>query len=378
MDEDGQQHPIKGIFFVAGSCIGGGTISLPFVTACIGFFPALFVMLFSWFVMLLSGLMINKLQESFEEEVNFVTMASEVFGPAGKAVAWVSFLFLFYSLMVAYFCGLAQFGSLLSLSSETTLLLSFVLACYLFFQGSSVCILVNAVLVWGLVLSYFFLMKDLLLHVQVSRIYPMSFSCVYCSIPAMITSFGFQNTIPTLLRCFPRRVVSIVLLGSVIVFFMYASWLFVVLGSFPLSTILLARETGMGLALLGEVVGLGKVSVWGTAFFSFFALSTSLITQGMSLMDLFANSLSFSREKQRTLLIVLSLLPPFVFSLFFPSFFFKALGLAGGIFAMVLFGLFPATMVWLRLPYRRNYAALLATSSLFVIGCTVAGLYVGM
>ena len=43
---------------------------------------------------------------------------------------------------------------------------------------------------------------------------------------------------------------------------------------------------------------------------------------------------------------MLALLPPLILSLIYPQLFFKALNFAGGICAVILFGLLPVFMVW--------------------------------
>jgi tyrosine-specific transport protein len=45
-------------------------------------------------------------------------------------------------------------------------------------------------------------------------------------------------------------------------------------------------------------------------------------------------------------LIAITIIPPLIFSIYNPTIFFKALDFAGGICAVILFGIFPVLMVW--------------------------------
>jgi tyrosine-specific transport protein len=90
---------------------------------------------------------------------------------------------------------------------------------------------------------------------------------------------------------------------------------------------------------------------------------------------------SSSRESLKICLF--ALVPPLVLSLLNPQIFFQALNFAGGICAVILFGILPAAMVWMGryrrrtlAPYRvgggKSFLILLIFISLFVLTLQMA------
>jgi tyrosine-specific transport protein len=81
---------------------------------------------------------------------------------------------------------------------------------------------------------------------------------------------------------------------------------------------------------------------------AFFAILTSFLAQALSLVHFLADGLKINYKKQENIsLCILALLPPLVLSIIYPQLFFKALNFAGGICAVILFGLLPVAMVWI-------------------------------
>ena len=91
-------------------------------------------------------------------------------------------------------------------------------------------------------------------------------------------------------------------------------------------------------------------------------------------------------QKRSRYILLLALMPPLIFALFYPTVFFKALSFAGGICAMVLFGILPISMAWIG-RYRKgllsNYRVsggkmsliFAFFSSILVIGCEIFRLF---
>ena len=80
---------------------------------------------------------------------------------------------------------------------------------------------------------------------------------------------------------------------------------------------------------------------------AFFAILTSFLAQGLGLVHFLQDGFKIKVEKRENPWICsLALLPPLIFSMMFPGLFFKALNFAGGICAVILFGIFPVIMGW--------------------------------
>src|SRR5690242_13477534 len=100
-----QSHPgsvFGGMLLVAGSCIGAGMLALPILTGLSGFLPSLSMMILAWVFMTFTGLLLIEVNGWFAGQVNLISMAQESLGAKGRLIAWISYLFLFYSLLVAY------------------------------------------------------------------------------------------------------------------------------------------------------------------------------------------------------------------------------------------------------------------------------------
>ncbi|MEI8328764.1 MAG: aromatic amino acid transport family protein, partial [Chlamydiia bacterium] len=104
------------------------------------------------------------------------------------------------------------------------------------------------------------------------------------------------------------------------------------------------REASQALAMVMR-------SPWLAGFsqgLAFFAILTSFLAQSLSLVHFLADGLKVKKEKKESIpLCLLALLPPLILSLIYPQLFFAALNFAGGICAVILFGVLPIVMVWI-------------------------------
>jgi tyrosine-specific transport protein len=175
-----------------------------------------------------------------------------------------------------------------------------------------------------------------------------------------VIAFGFHNMIPSLFAYMEgdlKRVRWTIIGGSLMAFVIYLIWEILVLGVVPLQGPdgLLAsfrkdQEASQALAAIVQ-------SPWIKTFsqgLAFFAILTSFLAQALSLVHFLADGLRVSYKKKEHIgLCALALIPPLILSLIYPQLFFKALNFAGGICAVILFGLLPVSMVWIG-RYRKN------------------------
>src|SRR5581483_11555968 len=97
---------LGGILLIAGSCIGAGMLGLPIVTGLSGFFPSLGMFCLAWAFMTATALLLVEANGWFSRQVNLLTMTHHALGKWGKGICWVTYLFLFYALLVAYISGI--------------------------------------------------------------------------------------------------------------------------------------------------------------------------------------------------------------------------------------------------------------------------------
>ncbi len=352
---------------VAGCCVGAGMLGLPVLTASAGFVPSMVFFVLAWLFMVTTGLLLVEVNLWFGDGAGLVTMAERTLGKVGKALTWGLFLFLFYSIMIAYVVAsghlVAQFAGeffALKIPSWCGSLLFVVLFGVLIYAGTRQVDWFNRLLMLVLVAAYALLVVMGASHVDTELLGHAHWKHAWFVAPPMIISFGYHNLVPSLTRYLGsnrKRLIQAILWGTFIPLAIYVVWQWLILGIVPASAFQRSLDEGqMATQALREVVG----SVWVATvadFFAFFAIVTSLLSVALSFVDFLADGLKISREKSssRAMLCALTLVPPFLIALLFPRTFLVALNYAGAFGAVMLFGIIPALMVWVG-RYRRKYS----------------------
>ena len=91
-----------GMLLIAGSCIGSGMLGVPILTGFAGFFPSLIMFALAWAFMTSTAMILVEVNGWFKGRANFVSMVSSTLGSVAQGFCWLSYLLLFYSLLVGY------------------------------------------------------------------------------------------------------------------------------------------------------------------------------------------------------------------------------------------------------------------------------------
>ena len=347
-----------GTLLVAGTSIGAGMLGLPVICGPAGFFPSILVLVLAWAFMAATGLMFAELSIWFKQEVNILTMANKTLGYWGKLFAWGVYLFLFYSLLVAYLVGGANLlGDLLPVSPLYTVLLFALIFISVVALGRRVVDPLNKACIIVLFVAYFAFLAIGLSSLNTDLLTQYNWSVIWPAFPIAFTSFGFQGTIPTLaswMHYDAKKIRHSILLGTSISLVIYIAWQWLILGIVPVD----------GPHGLTETIKEGRDAVYPLHFFTnnpavwmvgrlfaIFAIITSFLGVGVGLVDFWADGLGLNagakRKEVRTkaYLLLLAFLPPLIFALFSHHIFLKALSLAGGFGSAFLLGLLPIFMV---------------------------------
>ncbi|MBA3722867.1 MAG: tyrosine transporter [Parachlamydiaceae bacterium] len=346
-----------GILLVAGCCIGAGMLGLPVLSAAAGFQPSFFVFFVCWLFMVTTGLLLLEVNLWYGKEISIITMAERTLGRYGKIATWSVFLFLFYSLMVAY---IAASGSLVTdfieqmTGAQIKAWIGSLMFCILFggliYMGTKAVDWFNRLLMLGLILFYALLVVLGAKYVNPDLLKHRDWSAATWVIPAVIVSFGFHNLVPSLTTYMHGNIRSlklIIIIGSVIPLFIYLMWEWLILGIVPLSEFKLALDQGeIATHALKNAVGFSWIVDIAEAF-AFFAIITSFLSVALSFVDFLADGLNVKKTPSgKIFLLALVLGPPFILALIYPTIFLMALNYAGGFGAVILFGILPALMVW--------------------------------
>lgn len=347
-----------GILLVAGTAIGGGMLALPVLTAAGGFWPAVVLYTLCWLFMASTALLLVEVFLWSPKETNIVSMAKMTLGKPGKIVAWILYLFLFYSLTVAYVSG----GGNLVKDVVTQGLridhfypgwgpLIFVLIFAPFvIAGAKTVDRVNVCLMGGLIISFIVFVTLGVGRIRLDLLSRVNWPVAFVALPVVFTSFGFQGMIPTLTNYLNRdyqRMRKVVWLGSAIPLVAYILWEALILGVVPPEGLADAFVCGQSAVYpLKNALDLPKLYVIGE-FFAFFALVTSFLGVTLGLLDFLADGLKIKKTTQgRWLLGGIIFFPPLLFALVYPCLFLQALHYAGGFGCALLLGLLPILMVW--------------------------------
>jgi len=347
---------LGGSLIVAGTSIGAGMLGLPSLTGPAGFIPSLGVLVACWAFMMVTGLLYGELALHFRNDANILTMARRTLGRKGKIVAWGVYLFLFYSLLVAYFVGGGNLVHDLfanGVSPSTTVLLFALFLVPVVAIGHRVVDPLNKLCMVGLFLAYAGFVLAGFSHVEMKNLQFQNWSLATAALPIAFTAFGYQGSIPTLaswMHYDKKRLRFSIVCGTFITLCVYILWQWLILGIVPveganglLDTVKAGRDAVHPLQFFtqnSEVYQIARV-------FAFFAISTSFLGVGIGLVDFWADGLKVEKQrlKMKGGLLLLAFLPPLVFALSYPHVFLSALGTAGGFGSALLLGALPILMV---------------------------------
>lgn len=351
---------IGGILLIAGSCIGAGMLALPIMTGLSGFFPSLIMFLLAWGFMTVTGLLMVEVNSSFDARVNIGSMAERAFGKTGRYLSWILYLFLFYSLLVAYISGSGSlsstyFSTIFSWNVPKWVGAFFFTAIFglLAYQGTRTVDHWNRFFMFGKIFTYLGMIVLGFKYISPALLLRSEPSLAFFSLPVLVIAFGYHNMIPTLMNYMnndAKKVRQIILGGSLFALIVYIIWEIVVLGIVPADgkwgIIESMKQGRLASDAVAGVLGNSWVSNFAEGL-AFFALLSSFLAQTLALTHFLADAFKVKGEKHESVpMCLLALVPPLIFAFIYPNLFLKALNFAGGICAVILFGVLPATMAW--------------------------------
>ena len=208
----------------------------------------------------------------------------------------------------------------------------------------------NRLLMLGLVISYLLMLMMGSSSIKLENLQHSDWKFSFIAVPAMVISFGYHNLIPSVTRYLnheKQRLKHVVIIGSFLPLIIYILWQALILGIVPIEKLTSVLEQGETATLaLKNAAGNDWVVILAQHF-ALFAVVTTFLGITLSFVDFLADGFRLSNTlKNRTLLCLLTLAPPFIICFTYPGLFLKALSYAGAFGAVILFGLLPVAMVW--------------------------------
>lgn len=349
---------------IAGTTIGAGMLAIPLVTASSGFLPAVIITFFVWIFMFLTGLLFLEVTLWMPKDANVLSMSKRFLSNKGKIISGVTFVFLYYCLMIAYFAaGAPLLASFINAVFQITLQGWIIYAIFGLVFGVIVGIgiklidRVNYILMVSLFIAFFALVAIGNKNVDVEKLFFQNWKSVLLAAPVLFSSFGYHNVIPSLTFHFdskPKLMRYSIFFGTLIPFIIYVLWQYLIIGVVPTSVIEQTLKAGQPITeTLQSITGIGWVKAMGRIF-ALFAIITSMLGVSFSVVDFLGDGLKMKRYgKDRFLLCLITFIPPFILTALDPSIFVLAIGVAGGFGEAFLNGILPALMVWVG-RYKKN------------------------
>jgi tyrosine-specific transport protein len=187
-------------------------------------------------------------------------------------------------------------------------------------------------------------------HIRIDLLQRANFGLTLKALPVLLTAFGFQNLIPTLVTYTNRNdklIMKAIWIGSSIPLVVYLVWQLLIHGIVPYGTLQEAFQQGHNAIIpLEETLQKGSLNTIAQAF-AFFAMTASFIGLAIAFFDFWADGLKWKKKGMKKVgLMALVFAIPFIIAITNPTIFFLALTWAGGIGVALLLGIMPILFVW--------------------------------
>ena len=340
-------------------------LGLPILTGIAGFFPSFIMFVIAWLFMTTTALLMVEVLGWFKKPVNMISMVGHTLGPVGKLLCWVLYLFLFYAILVGYMSLSGNHATLfahdvfkLTLPNWAGTLFFVIVFGWIAYLGTRTVDYVNRYLMIGKIISYIALIVFGLQYVAPKFLLHWQPKYALFTFPILIISFGFHNMVPVLMQYMGgdrKRVRTTIYAGSIFAFVIYLIWELVAIGILPIGDIIQSYGKDIDAAQsIFLYVGSNLIG-YSAQSLAFFAILTSFLAQTLSLSHFLGDGFKVKKkERENVWMCVFALFPPLIFTMFFPEIFFQAINFAGGICAIVLFGILPALMAWIGRYQKRN------------------------
>lgn len=355
---------LGGAMIIAGTAVGAGMFSLPTVSSGMWFSWSLACLVFTWFCMFHSGLMILEVNLNYPVGASFNTFVKDLLGSGWNVVSGLSVAFVHYILTYAYISG---GGSIVIHTLESTvgaapppliatLLFAFGLAFIVWLSTKAVS-RIATILLGGMIITFLISVGDLTFSIKASVLFnsleqnPTYIPFLFAALPFFLTSFGFHGNVPCMVKYYGKRPLTIrnsLLFGSLLSLTVFVVWQISTMGNVPRPEFLQIIADGGNIGVLVAAVSEATDSDTMSALLNLFAnlaVVSSFLGVALALFDYIADRFNFEDTalgRFKTALV--TFLPPTVGGLFFPDGFLYAIGFAG-LAATVFAAFIPALMV---------------------------------
>lgn len=344
-----QRRPsvLGGAMIIAGTAVGAGMFSIPVVTSGVWFSGSVALLVYTWFCMFCSGLMILEANLNYPTGASFHTMVNDLLGKVWGSVNGLSITFVLYILTYAYISAGSSIithtlESYLALSQTVAGLIFAALVAFIVWISTRAVDRLSTILIGGMVITFALSIGDMFTHVDKAILLNSAdgnasyLPYALAALPYLLTSFGYHGNVPGLVKYYHKDARSVsrsLLYGTLIALAIYVFWQYVIQGNISRDAFrqVMAEGGNIGSLLrqMGDVASSPLITQLLNAF-SYMALASSFLGVSLGLFDFIADFFRFSDDKGgRTKSALITFVPPTVFALLFPNGFLYAIGFAG-------------------------------------------------
>ena len=337
-----------GVMIIGGTIIGAGMFSLPVVMSGAWFFWSMVALVFTWFCMLHSGLMILEANLNYRIGSSFDTVTKDLLGQGWNVINGLSIAFVLYILTYAY---ISASGSIIhhtlqqmniDLSARIGGLLFALFVAFIVWLSTRAVSRMTAIVLGAKIITFFMTFGGLLWHIEPTTllnsnaINPSYLPYLLMTLPFCLASFGYHGNVPSLMKYYgknPRLISRCLLWGTLMALVLYSIWLLGSMGNIPRPEFISIAEQGGNIDVL--VQALSGVLNSRTLdllllIFSNFAVASSFLGVTLGLFDYLADLFGFDDSKMgRLKTAVVTFTPPVVGGFIWPNGFIYAIGYAG-------------------------------------------------
>nr|WP_156539675.1 tryptophan permease [Gallibacterium genomosp. 1] len=346
---------LGGAMIIAGTAIGAGMFANPTATAGLWFVGSILALIYTWFCMTTSGLMILEANLHYPTGASFSTIVKDLLGNSMNIINSLSLVFVLYILTYAYITsggGITEnlLNQLLTTDSNAvelgrsygSLIFCLILAAFVWLSTKAVDRF-TTVLIFGMVVAFFLSTTGLLTSVKTEVLFntiaqgkQSYLPYLLAALPVCLVSFGFHGNVPSLVKYYDRdgqRVQKAIILGTLIALLIYVLWQLAIQGNLPRQEFApVIEKDGDIAALLGALNKYIQTEYMAVIlnFFAYMAIASSFLGVTLGLFDYIADLFKFDDSiSGRTKTTLITFLPPLLLSLQFPFGFVIAIGYAG-------------------------------------------------
>lgn len=344
----GTSSVFGGAMIIAGTIIGAGMFSLPVVMAGAWIYWSLLILIFTWYCMYVSGLMLLEANLNYQAGASFDTITKDLLGRAWNIFNGFTVAFVLYILTYAYISasGSVIHHTLVNFSINLPERLGGCLFAigvgFIVWLSTSAVSRMASFFLTAKIITFFMTFGGLFWNIKPvtllnsEEINPSYFPYIFMTLPFCLASFGYHGNIPSLMKFYgkePQKIKHCLFIGTFLALTLYSIWMIGSMGNIPRTEFIEMGKRGGNIEVLVESLGNvlnNRYLDFLLIIFSNFAVACSFLGVTLGLFDYIADLFKFEDTKLgRFKTALVTFLPPIVGGLIYPDGFIHAIGFAG-------------------------------------------------